>query len=112
MQGPGLYEISGLAWSSAGKIARVDVSADGGTSWTEAALQDPVLPKALARFRLAWQWDGHSAILQSRAVDERGFVQPSRAELIAGRGTKSVNHYNGITSFQISESGEVKNAWT
>jgi sulfane dehydrogenase subunit SoxC len=111
MEGPGLYEISGLAWTGAGKINRVDVSADGGKTWARAALQEPVLSKALTRFRMAWQWDGRHTILQSRAVDESGFVQPTRAKLIAERGTRNAYHYNGITSWQISESGEVKNVW-
>ena len=112
MRGPGLYEISGLAWSGAGKVSRVDVSADGGRTWGEAALQDPVLPRALTRFRLGWQWDGGEATLQSRAVDDQGFTQPTRTELIAARGTSSVNHYNGITSFHVDTTGEVRNAWT
>ena len=43
MQGPGFYEISGLAWTGAGRIAKVEVSADGGSSWAHAALQEPVL---------------------------------------------------------------------
>ncbi len=78
MQGPGLYQISGLAWSGAGKIQRVEVSADGGNSWAEAALTDPILSKAFVRFRLPWKWDGGPAILQSRAIDEAGAVQPTR----------------------------------
>ena len=38
MKGPGFYEISGLAWSGAGRISKVEVSADGGKSWAVAAL--------------------------------------------------------------------------
>ena len=79
MQGPGLYQISGLAWSGAGRIRRVDVSADGGRTWAPAALSDPVLPKALTRFRMAWRWDGGPAVLMSRAIDETGAVQTDRA---------------------------------
>src|SRR5438876_1312511 len=75
MKGAGLYEISGLAWSGYGKISKVDVSADGGTSWAPAALQEPVLAKALTRFRVAWRWNGGPAILQSRAADDTGYVQ-------------------------------------
>src|SRR5262249_44617673 len=90
MKGPGLYEISGLAWSGYGKITKVEVSADGGTSWGLAALQQPVLSVALTRFRMPWRWNGAPAVLQSRATDETGYVQPTRAELIAKRGTKAV----------------------
>jgi len=70
------------------------------------------LPRALTRFRLAWRWDGRPATVQSRAVDESGAIQPTRDALVAARGLRSVNHYNGITSCQVTETGEVKNAWT
>jgi sulfane dehydrogenase subunit SoxC len=111
MKGPGLYEISGLAWSGYGKIAKVEVSADAGKSWAPAALQQPVLSMALTRFRMPWRWNGGPAILQSRATDETGYVQPTRAELIAKRGTKAVYHFNGVTSWGISESGEVRHVY-
>jgi sulfane dehydrogenase subunit SoxC len=107
MKGPGLYEISGLAWSGYGKIAKVDVSADGGRSWAPAALQEPVLPMALTRFRMAWRWNGGPAILQSRATDDTGFIQPTRAELIARRGSRAFYHFNGVTSWGVAQNGEV-----
>jgi len=111
MKGAGFYEISGLAWSGYGKIARVDVSADGGKSWAAAVLQEPVLSKALTRFRVAWRWDGGTAILQSRATDESGYVQPTRARLIAERGTRTIYHFNGIASWAVGENGEVTHVY-
>jgi sulfane dehydrogenase subunit SoxC len=111
MKGAGLYELSGLAWSGYGKIARVEVSADGGRSWVPATLQQPVLPMALTRFRLAWRWNGGPAILQSRATDETGYVQPLRAELIAKRGNKALYHFNGVTSWGVAENGEVTHVY-
>jgi sulfane dehydrogenase subunit SoxC len=111
LQGPGLYEISGLAWSGTGKISRVEVSADGGASWAPAALQEPVLPMALTRFRMAWRWNGGPAVLQSRATDDSGAVQPTRAKLIADRGAKTIYHFNAIASWAVGESGEVKHAY-
>jgi sulfane dehydrogenase subunit SoxC len=111
MKGAGLYEISGLAWSGYGKISKVDVSADGGNSWAPAALQEPVLAKALTRFRVAWRWNGGPAILQSRATDESGYVQPTRARLIAQRGTKTIYHFNGIASWAVGENGEVRHVY-
>src|SRR5229473_4737012 len=92
MKEPGLYEISGLAWSGYGKITKVEISADGGKSWAPAALQQPVLSMALTRFHMAWRWSGGPAVLQSRAADETGYVQPTRAEFIAKRGTKAFYH--------------------
>jgi sulfane dehydrogenase subunit SoxC len=111
LKAAGLYEISGLAWSGYGKIARVEVSADGGKSWALAALQDPVLPKALTRFRIPWRWDGGPAVLQSRATDSSGYVQPTRAALIAERGAKTFYHFNGITSWAIGDHGEVRHVY-
>jgi sulfane dehydrogenase subunit SoxC len=107
----GLYEISGLAWSGTGKIVKVDVSADGGSSWATAALQEPVLPKAVTRFRVPWRWSGEPATLQSRATDESGTVQPTRARLIADRGARAIFHFNGIASWAVLQGGEVKHVY-
>jgi len=112
LQGAGFYEISGLAWSGAGRVTRVDVSADGGRSWAEAALQDPVLPRALTRFRIPWRWAGGGAIrLQSRAVDESGRVQPTRDEWIAGSSVKSRYHYNAIQTWAVEPDGSIRNTY-
>jgi sulfane dehydrogenase subunit SoxC len=121
LSGQGFYEISGLAYSANGRIAKVMVSADGGRSWAQAALQAPVLPKAFTRFRVPWRWDGGPVVLQSRAWDEGGNVQPTRAEVIARRGqtAKPVTyplgfpsqHYNGPTSWAVDAGGEVRNAY-
>jgi len=111
VRGPGLYEISGLAWSGYGKIAKVEVSADGGKSWGLAALQEPVLSKAVTRFRMAWQWDGGPAVLQSRSTDETGYVQPSRTQLIELRGDRGNYHNNMIQAWAVAGNGEVKNVY-
>ena len=105
----GFYNVSGLAWSGRGKITRVDVSTDGGVNWRSARLETPVLSKALTRFNIDWVWDGKPAILQSRAVDETGYVQPSYGQLRAVRGTKSIYHNHAIQSWKVVESGEVSN---
>ena len=107
----GFREISGIAWSGRGRIARVDVSLDAGRSWQEARLQEPVLPKSLTRFRLPWRWDGAPAVLQSRAMDETGYVQPTRDQLIAARGLNSLYHYNGVQSWNLNAAGEVSNVF-
>ncbi len=111
LKGPGFYEISGLAWSGNGSIRQVDVSADGGQSWAPAALQSPILPKAPVRFRVPWQWNGGPAMLQSRATDDTGMVQPTRVAFIAERGLRGVYHYNAIASWRIDEKGEASNAY-
>jgi sulfane dehydrogenase subunit SoxC len=105
----GYYQITGLAWSGRGKIKRVDVSTDGGRNWKTAELQTPILGKALTRFRLDWNWDGSPALLQSRCIDETGFVQPTIQQLRAVRGSGSVYHYNAIQTWHIDEQGKVHN---
>lgn len=105
----GAYTITGLAWSGRGRIRRVDVSADGGRNWRTARLETPVLPKALTRFNLAWTWEGAPALLQSRAIDETGYVQPTLAQLRAVRGTRSIYHNNAIQTWEVAPGGEVSN---
>jgi sulfane dehydrogenase subunit SoxC len=105
----GFYNVTGLAWSGRGKIKRVDVSVDGGRNWRTARLETPVMSKCLTRFNIDWVWNGSPAILQSRAIDETGQVQPTYQQLRAVRGTRSIYHNNAIQSWLVQESGEVKN---
>jgi sulfane dehydrogenase subunit SoxC len=105
----GFYNITGLAWSGRGKVKRVDVSVDGGRNWRTARLETPVLSKALTRFNIDWEWNGAPVVLQSRAIDDTGYVQPKINELRAVRGTRSIYHNNAIQSWQVGASGEVSN---
>ena len=113
LPGPGFYEVTGLAWSGRGKIARVEVSTDGGKTWSLAALQDPVLPICQTRFRFPWIWDGTAMVLQSRATDETGYTQPTHQQLIAERGPLEapgmMYHMNAIQSWGVAADGSVKN---
>ena len=86
-------------------------SADGGKSWAEAALQQPVRRLALARFNVPWRWDGGPALLQSRVTDDSGYVQPTRAKLMELRGRWANYHANCITTWAVLPSGEVKHAY-
>ena len=111
MKGPGLYEVSGLAWSGAGRISKVEVSADGGKTWALASLNGPALPKALTRFRMPWRWDGQACTLMSRAADEAGGTQPTRATWIAQYAPGQGYHFNGIQSWGVEVDGTVKNVY-
>ena len=104
---PGWRQISGIAWSGRGKISRVDVSTDGGSTWHEAELQQPVLDKAHVRFATMWEWDGSEAVLLSRATDETGYVQPTRTDLIRARGIGTLYHYNPIYGWRVMPNGRV-----
>ena len=109
MSHKGFHEITGLAWSGRGKIKQVDVSVDGGRNWRTASLQEPVMSKCLTRFRIPWQWNGEKAHLQSRAMDETGYVQPTITQLREVRGVNSIYHKNSIYTWEIDTNGEVKN---
>jgi len=111
MPGPGLYEVSGIAWSGSGTITKVEVSADGGQTWAEATLSTPVLPRTLTRFRIPWKWNGGPAIVKSRATDSMGEMQPTRDKLVAEHGTNVVFHYNAIQAWSIAGNGEVTNVY-
>jgi sulfane dehydrogenase subunit SoxC len=106
---PGFVEIRGLAWSGRGRITRVEVSTDGGKTWQQGRLQQPVLSKCSTQFRFPWQWSGQQAILQSRCSDETDYVQPSRQALILAKGINSYYHYNAIQSWNVSREGVVSN---
>lgn len=103
----GWWEITGLAWSGRGRIARVEVSADGGTSWERAELDGPVLPRCHTRFRYMWNWKGGSTVLMSRAIDETGYVQPTREALLAVRGAGTRYHWNSIRAWEVRGDGSV-----
>ena len=109
INGKGFVEIQGLAWTGHGKIQRVDISSDGGKNWQSAQIDGPILGKALTRFRMPWEWDGKPAFLQSRAIDETGYVQPDFTELRALRGDWSIYHNNSVHTWKINTGGDVEN---
>ncbi len=112
MQGKGFYEITGLAWSGHGAVTRVEVSADGGTSWADAELSSPALSMSPVRFRSPWQWDGSPSVLMSRAHDNKGNVQMSRADWSVKYAAGHLYHNNSIQAWAIATDGEIKNVWS
>jgi sulfane dehydrogenase subunit SoxC len=119
LPGRGFYEITGLAWSGGGVIRRVEVSTDGGRTWKDATLQEPVHRKSHTRFGFAWNWNGEEAVLQSRSTDERNELQPTTAELARiwslppdfyQSASYLIGHFNAIQSWKVSRDGSVGNA--
>lgn len=106
---PGKLWVEGLAWSGRGKIKQVDVSFDGGVNWRPARFTSTVLPRALTRFGVEWDWNGNPALLQSRAIDETGYVQPTYGQLREVRGTSSIYHKNAIHTWKLNSDGSVAN---
>lgn len=104
----GWIEISGIAWSGRGKIARVEVSTDAGKHWSRAVLQEPVLDKAHTRFRYLWYWDGKPTEIMSLAVDDTGYRQPVMKQLTQARGKEMGGyHLNPVTAWVLKGDGAV-----
>jgi sulfane dehydrogenase subunit SoxC len=108
---PGTIEITGFAWSGKGKIRHVDITLDGGRTWREARLDEPVIDKCLTQFRYVWKWDGGPVTIASRATDSTGYTQPTVDDIKKVRAiTGFVQHHNGIFPWSINAAGEVQNA--
>jgi sulfane dehydrogenase subunit SoxC len=101
--------LTGISWSGRGSIVRVDVSIDGGKNWQTARIDGPVLPMSMTCFYVDFNWDGREMLVQSRAMDGTGYVQPSRQELREVRGVNSIYHNNGIQTWLVRGSGETEN---
>ncbi|HEV7325137.1 MAG TPA: sulfite dehydrogenase [Bosea sp. (in: a-proteobacteria)] len=101
--------LSGLAWSGRGTISRVDVTLDGGKNWQHARIDGPVLDKSLTRFYVDFDWTGQDLLIQSRAMDSTGYLQPTKEELRKIRGTNSIYHNNGIQTWHVKANGETEN---
>jgi sulfane dehydrogenase subunit SoxC len=121
LPGRGWYEISGLAWTGGGVVVkRVEVTTDGGKTWKDAELQEPVLPRAHTRFRLPWIWDGAETVIEARCTDAKGLVQPRIAEIRAKYGDNPDNwraipdvagsRFNGTQPWLVTHEGKVHNA--
>ena len=124
LPGRGFYEITGLAWSGRGSIRRVEVSTDGGKTWKDAEVQEPIHRKAHTRFRIAWDWNGAETVLQSRSTDDQGGIQPSMSEIAKIWGYPAdyfesesylsapylFGNFNAIQPWKINRDGSVQNA--
>ena len=104
-----LFMGSGGATGGMLEITRVDVSKDGGMTWETARLGRRGDSKALTRFYLDTEWNGEPWLLQSRAMDETGYVQPTKDQLREVRGENSVYHNNCIQTWALTPEGEVEN---
>ena len=121
--GRGYYEIQGIAWAGAGKVRRVEVSTDGGRTWKDAQIQEPVHSKAITRFVFPWTWNGEEVMIASRCTDERGTTQPTTAEMAkvwhvqpdyfkdpTPSGGGGVARFNVVQPWKIDREGRVTNA--
>ncbi|WP_193171823.1 sulfite dehydrogenase [Nisaea nitritireducens] len=107
--GKGRTIITGVAWSGRGTVKEVHVTTDGGRNWHQARIDGPSWDKSMHRFYYEFDWDGSPLLLQSRAVDSTGYVQPTKNELRAVRGENSIYHNNGIQTWHVNANGEAEN---
>ena len=109
LHGKGPTVISGVAWSGHGTVKEVHVTLDGGRNWQQARIDGPSLDKSMHRFYYDFEWDGSPLLLQSRAVDSEGHIQPTKQALRQVRGENSIYHNNGIQTWAINADGEAEN---
>ena len=107
--GPGPTVLTGLAWSGRGTIPRVDVTTDGGINWHKARMSGPSFDKSMHRFYYEFDWNGGPLLLQSRAHDSTGYVQPTKDQLRAVRGVNSIYHNNAIQTWAVNKEGIAEN---
>ncbi len=72
----GRVRLAGRAWSGLGPIARVEVSTDGGASWADATLGEPVSQFAWRSWGFEWEASPGAFELSARATDAGGNTQP------------------------------------
>lgn len=112
----GYYTITGFAWSGAGAIRSVEVSTDSGRSWQAADINGQILPMALTRFSLGWNWDGKATTIMSRSTDDKGQVQPMAADIEKTTGApvdfreyrNAVGVWDLVFPWRVASDGSVK----
>ena len=121
LHGRGYFEMRGLSWSGGGKIRRVEITTDGGQTWKDAQIQDPVFSKAATRWVFPWNWNGEEVVIASRATDERGGTQPTTSVWAKAWGVTVEEmrrpapfprmwRFNAIQPWKIDREGKVTNA--
>ncbi|MBA3439168.1 MAG: sulfite oxidase [Pyrinomonadaceae bacterium] len=86
-----VYRMHGAAWSGDSEVARVEVSADGGKTWTAARLIDNAIRYTWRRWEYAWHTPAKPGrhTLMARATDSRGNAQPAKHD--PDRGNYMIN---------------------
>jgi len=91
------YRIHGAAWTSDGEVTTVEISTNGGSTWSNATLLGQSIPHAWRLWEFAWRTPAIAgkATVMARARDSRDRTQS--AERDPGRGTYMINHVLPIT---------------
>ena len=73
---PGSTTLTGRAWSGYGSIERVEVSTDGGSTFSAAVLEPALGPNVWRGWSFSWEATTGEHVLSSRATDTGGNIQP------------------------------------
>jgi DMSO/TMAO reductase YedYZ molybdopterin-dependent catalytic subunit len=89
--------VNGAAWASDSEIAKVELSTDGGTTWSEAKLLGESVQNAWRLWEFDWETPGVAGkqTLVVRATDSLGRTQPVERDCDCG--TYMINHLLPIT---------------
>jgi len=89
--------VCGAAWTGDGEITRVELSSDGGSTWSEVKLLGESKPNAWRLWEFNWKTPARAgkATLIARATDSNGRTQPLERD--PDRGTYMINHLVTIT---------------
>jgi DMSO/TMAO reductase YedYZ molybdopterin-dependent catalytic subunit len=84
--------VHGAAWTSDGEITKVELSTDGGATWSKANLIGEAKPNAWRLWELGWRTPSlpGNQVLIARATDSLGRTQPAQRD--PNRGTYMINH--------------------
>jgi DMSO/TMAO reductase YedYZ molybdopterin-dependent catalytic subunit len=85
------YVVKGAAWTAEAEVAKVEVTLDGGKSWSEAILNDDSIKNAWRFWEFEWRRPAPgSYTLMARATDSHGRIQPMERD--ANSGTYMICH--------------------
>jgi DMSO/TMAO reductase YedYZ molybdopterin-dependent catalytic subunit len=84
--------VRGAAWSGAGEIKKVQFSASGGSTWSDAKLVGDSKPHTWRHWEFDWKTPTQrgKAMLVARATDSHGATQPLQRD--TDRGTYMITH--------------------
>jgi hypothetical protein len=93
----GLVTVTGKAWAGHGGVSRVEVSVDGGATWSDARLDKSASPQAWSSWTFAWNAMPGAYVLQVRASDAKDNVQPAVQQWnFGGYGNNGVQRVNVV----------------
>jgi DMSO/TMAO reductase YedYZ molybdopterin-dependent catalytic subunit len=72
----GMVTLTGKAWAGRSSVSRVEVSIDGGATWSEAQLGEAISTYAWRPWTFLWNAEPGTYTLCVRATDAEGNVQP------------------------------------